>query len=183
MNDIPESVATQVRDFLATLQDSFYLEVDSSTISTLQSNLHRVGSENREDLLSTIFLECAEVWQKHGHLNNELLRRIVDRVRHRLVREARRQPLGQESILDAISEMAPEDETEFVIRQFLELLKARSALDVLLFQKFFLENQKEIAALSNEFGLSTATIYRKLQAIQNEYLALRDLRQPPHAAD
>ena len=79
--------------------------------------------------------------------------------------------------------LPPDDEAEFVDRQFWELLRSRTPQDVLLFLAYYLNSRRPVAEVAKELGLPLATAASKLVEIEAAYRTLRDLRQPPHAAD
>jgi hypothetical protein len=179
----PSDPGTHARYLADLILVHFRIKLEPATVAAIRAHMGRVGPGNQADLISSIFLECLEVRQRGIKLTDEEVRRAADRVRQRLIREAERAiPTGDLGQAPAVG-LPPDDEAEFVIRQFRDVLRQRSAQDLLLFQRYYLNNQRDVAALAKELGISPATVYRRLAAIRSDYLALRDLRQPPHAAD
>jgi hypothetical protein len=80
-----------------------------------------------------------------------------------------------------VSDLPPDDQAELV--QLLPvLLQGRQTQEAVLLQQCYLGNQTD-AEVAKECGLPAETVSKKRNALKTDYYALRDLRQPPHAAD
>jgi len=131
-------------------------------------NARRVRSQNYADLSSWVFLECLEHKIGHGHLPPEEVLKTLNRVRHRIAQQGRRE-------IQISRELAEYRAGDSAYRESLELLKIAASrftpLHVSLFERHFLDG-KSVEALSRETGLSKPTVYRMIRDIK---LAFMDL--------
>ena len=86
-----------------------------------------------------------------------------------------------ELLLAAVREFPPDDEAELV-NQLPVLLQGRSIQDMVLLRRRFLDNKSDVV-VAQEFGLAATSISLKCEELKFHFQALRDVRQPPHAAD
>ena len=152
----------------------------AETLRSIRGYLHRVGPGNYDDLVASIFLEC---WQEHLRtppLTDMAVHRAADRVRQRLLRSIRRAAVTPDVDVTASHELPPEEEVALVLHEFHAFLRRRSVHDALLFQRYYLDGQKDVAALAAELNTSQATLYRRLKAIRDDFLASRDATDPPN---
>ncbi len=170
--------ASQARYLAGLLQAGMGLVLTEQTILDIRRYLYRVGPENYEDLIASIFLECWQEQKPSTPLTDVAVRRAADRVRQRLVRSVRREVATDRSEVVPSAALPPDDEVALVLREFQTFLKQRPGHDALLFQRYYLDGNRDIPSLADELGLSTATVYRKLKTIQDDFKALRELKEP-----
>lgn len=171
--------SAQAKYLAALVRTLFGVDLSERTVDDLRQFLWRVGPNNTEDLVASILLEC---WQQHKsgvNVSDSSIRRIADRYRQRIVRGAKRSIQATTPEAAPAPDFAPEDEVSLVLHEFGRLLEKQSVQDALLFQRYFLDQKKDVRSLAAEIGMSVATVYRKLKAIRNDYLALRNLKTPP----
>lgn len=77
---------------------------------------------------------------------------------------------------------AIDDEAEFVQHWLQVLGRNASDSDIWLFQQFFLLN-RPISEVAHRLHTSTFDVKERLRALRQQYSALKDSLQPPHAAD
>jgi hypothetical protein len=161
----------------------FKLPLSEATIHALRRYFARVGPENSEDLVAAILLECWEAHRSETTLTEQELIRAADRVRQRLIRETKRTVLTGTPEVTPSHDLPPEEEVSFVLREFQSILERSSPEEALLFQRYYLDGQRDIRALSEELHMSPATVYRRLSQIRANFLSRREALEPPHWAD
>jgi DNA-directed RNA polymerase specialized sigma24 family protein len=70
-----------------------------------------------------------------------------------------------------------------VLREFQTVLAQSSPEEALVFQRYYLNGERDISRLAEELQMSPATVYRRLSRIRQAFLARRDALEPPHWAD
>jgi hypothetical protein len=80
-----------------------------------------------------------------------------------------------------ILDFPPDDEAEFV-RQLSAILRGKSVQEVALIRRCCVDMQPD-ATVEEESGVSAEVITRLREKAASDASALRDLLQPPHAAD
>lgn len=131
----------------------------------------RVRLSDFEDFGSIVFLECLEAVDRGESIDSDALGRVLDRVRHRLVRHSQRAPSHDMTESHPDRSVTPENVTAFV-RGFCDAIRKLPPEYMLIFQWYFLDG-REIPELRDVLGLSTATIYRRiaeLKSAADEYL-------------
>jgi hypothetical protein len=152
------------------------LKLSSQTVQQIKQHLYRVGPSNHEDLAASIFLECWEAKNRVGSLDEQEVRRAADRVRQRIIRGLKDfLPAGSGDHIPA-EDWSPEDEVALVSTEFQNFLERRSALEALLFQRYYLDAEKNIPKLATDLGIAVSTVYRRLKAIRDDYLAMRRIK-------
>ena len=176
--------AIEQAEYLASLlRASLGTELSQKTVSEINQHLGRVGTGNYDDLVAAIFLEC---WQEHkngNRIDDERVRKAADRVRHRLIRSAKRVALVATPETSANASLPPDDELNLVLNEFHTFLRNRSIQDAILFQRYYLDNQMDIKSLAVELQVSPATVYRRLESIRTEFLSLREAKERSNASD
>lgn len=175
-----KDLAAQANYLSDLLRQFFHLPLSADAVAGIRRFLWRVGSENYEDLVSSIFLECWEEQRRGKVLTENDVVRIADKLRQRLLRSAKK-TVATEAVEETPAPAAsPDEEIQLVLHEFQTFLQGRPALDAYLFQRYYLDGKKNVAVLAEELHVSSATIYRRLKAIKNSFLARRDSLDPPH---
>ena len=174
-----KDLAAQTNYLSDLLRQFFHLPLSADAVAGIRRFLWRVGSENYEDLVSSIFLECWEEQRRGKVLTEYDVVRIADKLRQRLLRSAKK-TVATEAVEETPAPAAsPDEEIQLVLHEFQTFLQGRPALDAYLFQRYYLDGKKNVAVLAEELHVSSATIYRRLKAIKNSFLARRDSLDPP----
>lgn len=127
----------------------------------------RLGSVDYEDLGSLVLLECQEKLANGDAVDSQEIQRIVDRLRHRLARRARREiPMEMAEHLPDKASVSPEH-TDAAVREFMGRL---SPLEAVVFELRCLQGQ-HVQSLASQTGLSSATIYRMLNSVRRKFEA------------
>ena len=166
MHISPDPTLAEYAAFLvACLRDSLNIELPPWFESYFISNARRLSVSFYEDLGSLVLIECQEEKGRGGAVSPQDLRRIVDRVRHRLSRGARRQlSMDAADTLPAEPGLSQE-RTAAAVRGFVSQL---DPTDMLVFEhRIFLG--KPVAAVATELGLSPANVYRRVAAIRTAF--------------
>lgn len=177
-----QTAEAHARYFAGLIRGSIGLRLTEATIHEVKQYLWRVGPENYEDLIASIFLECWSLHKTGTAITDQDVRKAADRVRQRLIRGTKRTPLTATSEIVPADDLPPDDEAILVLHEFRMFLEGRSSHDALLFQRYYLDGEKNITLLAEELHVSPATVYRKLKTIRDDFRALRDLKDPPHSA-
>ena len=161
----------------------FGLTLSEAVLHGLRRYFARAGSENAEDLVGAILLECWEVHRAGTSLTELEIIRAADKLRQRLIRASRKTVrLGKPEITPS-RDLPPEEEIPLVVREFQTILKRGSPEEALLFQRYYLDGPKDIRLLSEELHLSVATIYRRLEKIREKFKSVREGLEPSHSTD
>jgi DNA-directed RNA polymerase specialized sigma24 family protein len=175
-----KDLTAQINYLADLIRQFFHFPLSANGVAGVRRLLWRVGPDNYEDLVSSIFLECWEEQRRGGLLTEGDVVRIADKLRQRLLRSAKK-TVATEAVKETPAPAAPPDEDiQLVLHEFQTFLQGRSALDAHLFQLYYLDGKKDVTALAEESHLSIASIYRRLKAIRDGFLARRDLLDPPH---
>jgi DNA-directed RNA polymerase specialized sigma24 family protein len=176
-------LAGQVQYLAAVLRVTFKLSLVPDELAEITRLVGRVGPENYEDVIAAILLECLQVKQSGGPVSGTFVVRVADRIRQRISRASQRlRPLASPEFA-AADALPPEEEVGLVAHEFQVLLKRRSPQEALLFQRYYLDGERNLDHLSEEFQVSRATLYRWLKAIKDDFFSLREMRDPPSGAD
>jgi hypothetical protein len=161
----------------------FKKPLSENAIRILRRFFASVGPENIEDLVGALMLE---LWESQAgapeFLESDIIR-AADRVRQRLIRASRRTALTDRTDETPSRELLPEEEIMLVLREFQTILQRSSPEEAIIFQRYYLDGQKDINALSRELHMSPATIYRRLGRIRKNFLSRRDATEPPSGLD
>lgn len=128
----------------------------------------RAGPGNYEDLGSLILLECQERKVEKVGVDGQELKRMVDRIRHKMTRRA-----GRETPLDitgrAVSKDTPNAEgTEAVLHRLSLFLQELSPTHALLFELHFVQGQP-VRQIEQKCGIPKSTVYGKLAEIKQAF--------------
>jgi RNA polymerase sigma factor (sigma-70 family) len=133
-----------------------------------KQDVRRVGPANREDFDALLMLECVEEEEKkgEGRLEEDDVLRVMNRVRHRIVRhlQHRAGTLPLPEMVEARPSSTASHESDFA-RACREALKPWGPDLLAVFERHFIEglSNKEIAA---ELGTSASTVSRRLEKIE-----------------
>jgi RNA polymerase sigma factor (sigma-70 family) len=176
--------ATEHAEYLAALiHAGLGLTVSPQAVREFRIYLSRVGPENFHDLIGSIFLECWKEYREKGGLTERGIRLAADRVRQRLIRRLKRETPTAAPELTPADDLPPEDEIQLILKEFHTFLSQRPPQDALLFQRYYIDNDRNIDKLAEEFGISPATVYRRLKSIRDDFAALRGAQEKPHTSD
>jgi hypothetical protein len=118
------------------------------------------GWIDHEDLGSLLMLECQEQ-RTAGHTPPPVeVLRMLDRIRHRLVRQSMRTPGSGDNIANLPS--GQPREAESTIAQFIKSLDCDSTV---LFEMRYIDGLS-MAKIGMELGIPQSTLYRKLAKLQ-----------------
>jgi DNA-directed RNA polymerase specialized sigma24 family protein len=165
------------------IKSIFGLHLSEVVVRGLRRYIASAGPENIEDLVSAILLECWEIHQAGAALTEPDVLRAADRLRQRLVRANRRTILTEKPETTPSPDLPPEEEVMLVLREFQAVLERSSPEEAFIFQRYYLDGQKDIKALAEELHVSPQTIYRWLSRIRHDFLSRRNDLEPPHWAN
>jgi len=149
----------------ACLRDNLRVELPPGFKSFFVSQAKRLGTGDYEDLGSLVLIECHEQNRRGEPVTERDLRRIVDRIRHRLARRARREPpMDVDERLPDKSGMSWE-RLEGALHGFVHQL---DPVEILVFDMRFLQG-KRAADIATDLGIPQATLYRRLAAIRKAF--------------
>jgi RNA polymerase sigma factor (sigma-70 family) len=177
------SAEDQARYLSQLTRQIFNLVLSEATIHSLQRYLASAGPENVEDLVGATLLECWEAHHAGTSLTDQEMIRAADRVRQRAIRASKRVSPTDKTETTPSSHLPPEDEVSLVVREFQTVLENSSPEEALIFQRYYLDGQKDIKALAEDLHMSVSTVYRRLNQIRQRFQARRDAIEPPHWAD
>lgn len=153
------------------LRSALRVSVSDDAVAHIRDHFARFWRDALADLAAYTLLECLETRGPDAPPTEDDILRAVDRVRHRLSREAKR--FGGGEIADRAQHAAPPDKAlAVVLDEFRTLLEKRDARDAFLFQRHYIENVSP-ADLAEETGIPVSTVYRRLKAIRDEFIAGR----------
>ena len=146
--------------------------VSDRFVRTFVSESLHLGPNDYEDLGQLIFLECLNVTSRGESICDELLGRVVHRIRQRLARRARREMQIDPSLLDQCSAYSAGQSSatmsEATLKRLIDALSPDEAL-VLHLSVFEGRAPRDIAGA---LGVSIATVYRRLNAAKTHLTKL-----------
>ena len=87
----PSSAALYATFLANCIRDELGVEIPDHFAAQFLSHVRRLGSVDYEDFGSLVLLECEEKRRSRQPLDEQELLRLLDRIRHRVVRKARRE--------------------------------------------------------------------------------------------
>ncbi|MDA1052997.1 MAG: sigma-70 family RNA polymerase sigma factor [Planctomycetota bacterium] len=167
----PQNSLREYAAFLETcLRDRLNIAPPSNLQAIFVSNARRLSPTDYEDLGSLILVECQEKLARGEPIDGTELTRIIDRLRHRMARSARREiPLDIARYLPSKSSLSPDQATN-ALREFVAELTPTEAI---VFERRCLHDQSA-GEIAKDTGLSQATIYRLLSSVRNKFRAFID---------
>lgn len=131
-----------------------------------------IGMNNYAELGSLVMLECLEKKAQGKDIDGDELLRIVDRIRHRIVRQARREipvDMAKNFAMRGIRADINPERTALLRDILSKFLKHLSPLQVFLFNYFFIEGNKDKKQILDSLNISQATLYRRLEDIRKAF--------------
>lgn len=178
----PTSATYLASQFAAVSREVFGVPPTAEAARAFAANAHRLPPSERGDFLSLVVLEGLEA-RAAGLLANEReLVRVLDRVRHRLVRQARRALANRADSGAAGAAASPPSvtpsEVTAVQEQFRRTLATLSPAHLLLFEETMVRRQS-VGRAAAALGVSSATAYRYFNEIRQAFAdVLADLPRP-----
>jgi len=169
----PDPSLREYTSFLAScLRKLSRIDLPSGFESLFMSHAKRLGTGEYEDLGSLVLIECHEQTRRGEQVTERDLKRIIDRIRHRISRRARRElPMDVDERLPDKSSVSWE-RMESAVRGFIDQL---DPVDMLVFDARFLQG-KRAADIAADLGIPQASLYRRLISIREAFEAyVRDL--------
>ena len=117
-----------------------------------------------EDLGALIIFECAE--RDRTRMTSDALNTLVDTIRHRLARRAKRQ--AATTTIDELPIPAPSQVD--ALDQARRFVASLAPEDALIFEMRFLDGAK-ISDIVDRLGLSMPTVYRRLNSLKADFVA------------
>ena len=163
-------------------RDGLGVELPDNFVAISRANAQRVGPSNFEDLGSLVLLECWELKKSGIALDVRSVVQVVDRIRHRIVRKAKRRrevPLISEP---ADASGGASLATPPLANSIFSFLRSKSsALDVYVFEQRYLDG-RNVKDIANELGMPQSTVYDRLAKTKKAlaaFLAGRGIHQRP----
>jgi hypothetical protein len=151
-------------DAVEVLRTVLQIPLGNECSRVYNANARRVGTANREEFDTLVLLECAQEQEK-GSLREEDVIRVIDRVRHRIIRRLRHRAvtLPSPEQVEARPSSPPTEAAAFLEACHRELKEWKPNL-LALFELYLGGlSGRQIAA---ELGISTPTVSRKLHEIR-----------------
>jgi RNA polymerase sigma factor (sigma-70 family) len=174
--------AEHARYFAALVNAAMHLTLSDEAVARIRGHFSRFWPDALDDFVSCAILECLQSWKTSEPFTEREVLLAVDRVRHRLMREAKRFRDGEIAEKAAEQTLPPEEELKVVLSEFREFLATCDTRDAFLFQRHYLDGASP-QALAEETGIPLSTIYRRLKAIRDEFNTQRATQtRPPKPA-
>jgi hypothetical protein len=148
------------------LERGFGLTVRDDFVRQFVFHAHRLRPSEYEDLGSLVLLECHEQLLAEKTIDSAELKRIIDRVQHRLSRATSRERTVDPLNLDWVpARFVRGDSCTPDLDDLLSTLQQLSALHVLLFEMHYVQGCP-VQQICEELRISPATVYRRLEDIR-----------------
>jgi hypothetical protein len=168
----PDAGPAEYARHFAALASALRLTLSEQSVAHVRHHLSRFWPNALDDLVGCTLLECLEARPAGGVLSEDEILRALDRVRHRLTREAKRFQNGELAETAAEQVIPPDEELELVLSEFRAFLATRDAGDAFLFQRHYLDGVSP-QELADEMGIALSTVYRRLKAIRDDFVSRR----------
>lgn len=163
----PTSVNAYAQFLAECIRDALGIPLPDSFEQRFVFHANRLSSADYEDLGSLVLLECQEQQASGRIVDGREVYRIVDRLRHQLVRKSRREVASDiTNHLPAETTISP-SKAESVISDFVQQL---SPTEFTVFDLRCLQGH-EAKQIASATGLSTATVYRHLASVRKRFEA------------
>ena len=175
---MPDRSIDKIAAFLAEcLEQLFGLRLPANFADAFAWHARRLGSRtDYEDFASLVLLECQERRQAGEPIAADDVLRLLDRVRHRLMRQSNKIPqTGRDlATIAAPEEKPPLSGKESVVAGFLDKLDCQT---LVVFKMRYLD-EMSVAEISDFLGIPASTIYRWLSAARDQFKVFLSRPQP-----